>query len=168
MDTERIKVLFVCIHNSARSQMAEAFLKEIAGDIFEVSSAGIEAGKLNPLAVTAVSNIGIDISVNKSKSVLEFFKAGLSFDYVITVCDEAGGERCPIFPGVCKRLHWAIPDPSAATGTYNERLRRTRQVRDEIEKRVIGFLEDLVARRDNPDIDEDRMQARHLSANRGR
>ena len=146
MDMDKIKVLFVCIHNSARSQMAEAFLEEIAGDIFKVSSAGIEPGKLNTLAVTAMANVGIDISGNKTKSVLEFFKAGERFDYVITVCDDTGGERCPIFPGICKRLHWGIPDPAAFKGSYKERLRRTRQVRDAIEKKVIAFIKDVIDR----------------------
>src|SRR5579871_3354669 len=99
------KVLFVCIHNSARSQMAEAFLKRTCGDTFEVESAGIEPGKLNPVVVEAMKEVGIDISGNPTKAVWDFVKAGKSFSYVITVCDETSAERCPIFPGLTKRLH---------------------------------------------------------------
>ena len=94
------RVLFVCVHNSARSQMAEAFLKQLAGDRFEVESAGIEPGALNPIVVDAMKEIGIDISGNQTKDVFDFLKRGKAFSYVITVCDEASGERCPIFPGV--------------------------------------------------------------------
>lgn len=126
--------------------MAEAFLNETAGDIFEASSAGLDPGKLNPLAVTSMSNIGIDISAHKTKSVLEFFKMGEHFDYVITVCDEASGERCPIFPGVCKRIHWPIQDPSALKGSYKDKLNKTRNIRDSIEKKVLEFIKSVIGR----------------------
>src|SRR6185369_3558449 len=109
------KVLFVCIHNSARSQMAEAFLNEICGTEFEAQSAGIEPGNLNPIVVEAMREIGIDISGNKTKAVFDFVRSGSTFNYVITVCDETSAERCPIFPGVTTRLHWSFPDPSALT-----------------------------------------------------
>src|SRR5436853_4625987 len=112
------KVLFVCIHNSARSQMAEAFLNQICGSEFEAQSAGLEPGKLNPIVVEAMQEIGIDISRNRTKAVSDIRKSGKSFAYVITVCDEASAERCPIFPGVTTRLHWSFPDPSALSGAH--------------------------------------------------
>ncbi|HWD93105.1 MAG TPA: arsenate reductase ArsC [Verrucomicrobiae bacterium] len=130
------KVLFVCIHNSARSQMAEAFLNQICGAEFEAHSAGLEPGTLNPVVVEAMKEIGIDISGNKTKAVFDFVKSGESFAYVITVCDEASAERCPIFPGVITRLHWGFPDPSAASGSREEKLAQTRVIRDAIKKRV--------------------------------
>ena len=105
------KVLFVCVHNSARSQMAEAWCNHLYGDRFEAESAGLEPGILNPLAVEAMKEVGIDISHNKTQRVFDLFKAGRMFAYVITVCDEASAERCPIFPGVTQRLHWSFPDP---------------------------------------------------------
>ena len=116
------RVLFICVHNSARSQMAEAFLGEICGDQFEAHSAGLEPGELNPLAVEAMREIGTDISQRQTQSVFDVFKSGELFSYVITVCDETSAERCPIFPGVAKRLHWSFPDPAALTGTREERL----------------------------------------------
>jgi len=130
------KVLFVCIHNSARSQMAEAFLNQMCGEEFEAHSAGLEPGTLNPIVVEAMREIGIDISQNKTKAVFDFVKSGESFAYVITVCDEASAERCPIFPGVTTRLHWGFPDPSAAAGTREEKLAQTRVIRDAIQKQV--------------------------------
>ncbi|HUL44952.1 MAG TPA: arsenate reductase ArsC [Bacteroidota bacterium] len=137
---EKRKVLFVCVHNSARSQMAEAFLKKYGSERFEVESAGIEPGKLNPIVVDAMKEIGIDISMNRTKGVFDFLKQGKHFHYVITVCDETSGERCPIFPGVSERLHWNFDDPSGFTGSYEEKLKRTRAVRDEIEKRILAFV----------------------------
>ena len=98
------KVLFICVHNSARSQMAAAWLNEICGDYFEAESAGLEPGKLNPLAVQAMNEVGIDISKNKTQAVFDVFKGGQFFAYVITVCDENSAEKCPIFPGVTNRL----------------------------------------------------------------
>ncbi|MCF7873378.1 MAG: arsenate reductase ArsC [Candidatus Omnitrophica bacterium] len=126
------KVLFVCIHNSARSQMAEAFLNQLARDKFEAESAGLEPGKLNPLVVKVMQEVGIDISANKTKSVFDFYKQGKLYDYVITVCDESQSERCPVFPGVAKKLHWGFSDPSSFSGTDQEKLEKTRKVRDEI------------------------------------
>ena len=135
------KILFVCIHNSARSQMAEAFLSQICGGEFEAHSAGIEPGKLNPIVVEAMSEIGIDISGNKTKSVMDFIKSGQLFSYVITVCDETSAERCPIFPGGATRLHWGFPDPSSFQGAREERLEKTRQVRDMIKAKVEAWCE---------------------------
>lgn len=136
------KVLFVCIHNSARSQMAEAFLNLLAGDRFEAESAGLEPGSLNPLAVEAMKEIGIDISRNRVKGVFEFVKTGKLFHYVITVCDETSGNRCPIFPGYAKRLHWNFPDPSRLEGTYDEKLEKTRQIRDGVKARIEAWIKE--------------------------
>lgn len=137
---QKKRVLFVCIHNSARSQMAEAFLNNMAGDRFEAESAGIEPGVLNPLAVEVMKEAGIDISQNKTKGVFEFVKKGKLFHYVITVCDETSAKGCPAFPGLAKRLHWSFHDPSTFEGTYEERLEKTRRVRDEIKNRIIEWL----------------------------
>ena len=138
------KVLFVCVHNSARSQMAEAFLKLYGGDFFEVESAGIEPGRLNPLVVEAMQEIGINISRNKTKSAVDFLKQGRSYHYVITVCDEASAERCPIFPGVVKRLHWSFEDPSTLQGTKEERLAKIRAIRDSMKAKVLEFVQDTI------------------------
>lgn len=134
------KVLFVCIHNSARSQMAEAFLNELGRDRFEAKSAGIEPGTLNPLVVEAMRELGIDISAHKTKDVLGFSGPGQQFEYVITVCDEASAEKCPVFPGMATRLHWSFKDPSAFTGSREEKLLQVRKVRDEIRLQVIRFI----------------------------
>ena len=138
MTAEKTKqrVLFLCIHNSARSQMAAAYLKQVAGDRFEVESAGIEPGTLNPLAVAAMREAGIDISQNGTQSVFDLFESGRRFQYVISVCDAASAERCPIFPGVATRLNWSFADPSTFTGTDGERLRKTIAVRDEIREKI--------------------------------
>ncbi len=133
------RVLFVCIHNSARSQMAEAFLNLICGEHFEAHSAGLEPGKLNPIVVEAMKEIGIDISGKQTKPVFDYIKASKVFAYVITVCDEASAERCPIFSGVTTRLHWSFPDPSAFAGSHQEKLARTREVRDAIKARIEGW-----------------------------
>ncbi|MDD5217614.1 MAG: arsenate reductase ArsC [Candidatus Omnitrophica bacterium] len=140
---DKIRVLFVCVHNSARSQMAEAFLKKHGGDRFEVESAGIESGRLNPLAVAVMKEIRLDISQNKTKSVMDYFKQGKRYDYVITVCDESQSERCPVFPGRAQKLHWNFEDPSSFQGMWEDRVRRTREVRDRIEERVKDWLESL-------------------------
>ena len=137
------KVLFICTHNSARSQMAEAFLNEICGDNFEAHSAGLEPGNLNPLAVEAMREIGIDISQNQTQSVFEVFKSGELFAYVITACDESSAQSCPIFAGVTQRLHWSFPDPSELTGTHEERLAGTRKIRDQIRARLEMWCDEM-------------------------
>jgi arsenate reductase len=139
------KVLFICTHNSARSQMAEAFLKGICGDNFEAHSAGLEPGSLNPLAVEAMREIGIDISHNQTQSVFDVFKSGELFAYVITVCDESSAQHCPIFPGVTKRLHWSFPDPGELTGTHEERLAGTRKIRDQIRAQIEMWCDEMCA-----------------------
>ncbi len=138
---EKEKVLFVCIHNSARSQMAEAFLNNFGGDKFEAQSAGFEPGTLNPIVVEAMQEIGIDISKNKTKDVFDFFKQGRMFSYVITVCDESSAESCPIFPGMSTRLHWSFTDPSALEGSQENKLARTRTIRDDIKKKINEFIQ---------------------------
>jgi arsenate reductase (thioredoxin) len=133
---KRQKVLFVCVHNSARSQMAEAWLNALYGDRFEAKSAGLEPGGLNPLVVKAMDEVGIDISRNQPKSVYDLVKAGELFSWVITVCDEAAAERCPIFPGPARRLHWSFPDPALLTGTLEEKMNAVRKIRNGIKSAV--------------------------------
>lgn len=133
-------VLFVCIHNSARSQMAEAFLNTMGHDKFKAESAGIEKGSLNPLVVRAMQELDIDISNNETKEAFEFIRQGKRFDAVITVCDAASAERCPVFPGKVKRLAWSFPDPSQFQGTEEEKMQQIRIVRDEIKEKVSEFI----------------------------
>jgi len=133
MGLSKPKVLFLCTGNSARSQMAEGYLRHVAGDEFEPLSAGIEPKGLNPLAVEAMNEIGIDISHQKSKDVVSFL--GQYIPYIVTVCDNAR-ERCPIFPRSFKFLHWSFDDPAAAQGSREEKLAVFRRVRDEIAHRI--------------------------------
>jgi len=134
---DRKRVLILCTGNSARSQMAEGLLREMAGDQFEVASAGVAPTKIRPEALAAMRDIGIDISGHYSKSVDEF--AGQTFDYVITVCDNAN-EQCPSFPGKTKRLHWSLDDPAAVTGDEGQRLEAFRRIRDQINERLREFV----------------------------
>lgn len=137
------KVLFVCIHNSARSQMAEAFLNSICPEQFEAHSAGLEPGTLNANVVETMREIGIDISHKRTRAVSEFLKAGEMFSYVITVCDGASAERCPLFPGLTTRLHWGFQDPSRFSGTREHVLSRTREVRDTIRRKVEAWCAEV-------------------------
>ena len=134
------RVLFVCIHNSARSQMAEAYLRKFAGDRYEVESAGLEAGQLNPVAIQVMEEEGIDMSAHYAKTTAEMLKQGKTFNFVITVCDPKAAESCPIFPGVTKRLHWSFPDPSAFKGTPEDKLNFTREIREQIREAVSNFI----------------------------
>src|SRR5436853_6806307 len=127
------RVLFICTHNSARSQMAEGLLRHLGGDRFEVFSAGTEATQVRPLAIKAMAELGIDISKQQSKTLDRYLNE--PFDEVITVCDTAA-EACPVFPGAAKRHHWSFPDPSKATGSEAEQLAVYRRVRDEIQARI--------------------------------
>ena len=133
----RERVLFVCTHNSARSQMAEGFLRTFAGDRFEVASAGTEETRVNPLAVQVMSELDVDLSGQRSKTLDRFLDQ--PWDHVITVCDSAN-ERCPVFPRNVRRLHWSFEDPSRATGSEEERLSVFRRIRDEIAARIRGWL----------------------------
>jgi len=139
----QLNVLFVCIHNSARSQMAEAFLNKFGKGRFTAESAGLEAGILNPIVVDAMMEAGIDLSSNKTKDVFDFFKAGKRYNYVVTVCDESNAERCPIFPGTIENLHWSFKDPSALQGSYEEKLAATGIIRDEIKNKIINWVNEL-------------------------
>ncbi len=121
--------------------MAEAFLNRLGGELFEAKSAGFEPGKMNPLVVEAMSETGYDLSANETNSVFEFFKEGKRFNYVITVCDEGAAQRCPIFPGVTHRIHWSFEDPSSFEGRHEEKLAKTRVVRDAIAAQVQEFLD---------------------------
>lgn len=135
--TERKRVLILCTGNSARSQMAEGLLRNFAGAMFEVESAGVEPSFVRPQAIEAMREMGIDIRSHRSKSVDEF--TGQQFDYVITVCDNAN-ERCPAFPAQTKRIHWSFDDPAAAQGDEAARLAVFRRVRDEIAGRLREFV----------------------------
>ncbi len=139
---QKDKVLFICVHNSARSQMAAALLNNKCGEFFEAHSAGLEPDAINPLAVEALRELGIDISNNRTQRVFDVWKSGQIFQFVITVCSEAEAEGCPVFPGVTTRLHWPFDDPSKFTGTHEERLERTRRVRDQIRTRINAFCEE--------------------------
>ena len=133
------RVLFVCVHNSARSQMAEAWVNALFGERFEADSAGLEPGILNPLAVRVMAETGIDIAHKPTKSVVDVYNAGHRYDYVVTVCDATAAERCPIFPGTMQRLHWSFADPSQVTGTEEEKLAQVRIIRDQIRAKVEGW-----------------------------
>ena len=133
------KVLFLCVHNSARSQMGEAFLKKYGEGRFEAESAGLEPGKLNPYVVRAMGEVGIDISANATKSVFDLQQAGRAYDFVITVCSPEAAERCPLFPGRAEKIHWPFPDPSAMKGSDEEIMKGVREVRALIEKAVKDF-----------------------------
>src|SRR5215212_9884330 len=137
MGIQPFRVLFLCTHNSARSQMAEGLLRQLGKGRFEVFSAGTEATHVRPLAIKAMADLGIDISGQRSKVLTEYL--GEPFDYVITVCDQAN-ESCPVFPGAKNRLHWSFPDPSRASGTVEEQLAVYRKVRDAIDDRIKAEL----------------------------
>lgn len=143
MAITQIKILFLCIHNSARSQMAEAYLKKYGSDKFFTESAGLEAGKLNPLAIEVMQEEGIDISNNLTKDVSTFLKEGRFYHYVITVCDEASSARCPLFPGAHKKINWNFTDPSALTGSHEEKLETTRKIRNKIKEAIIALIKEL-------------------------
>jgi arsenate reductase (thioredoxin) len=139
---QKQKVLFICAHNSARSQMAAALLNRTCGEFFEAQSAGLEPGTINPLAVEVLQELGIDISKNETQHVFDVWTSGQIFQFVITVCSESEAEGCPIFAGVTRRLHWPFDDPSKFTGTHNERLEGTRRVRDQIRAKIDSFCEE--------------------------
>ena len=135
------RILFVCVHNSARSQMAEAFLRKYGEERFVAESAGLEPGTINPLVVEVMKEEGIDLSDKSTNSVYDYYREGRSYDYVITVCSKDAAERCPIFPGDGKRLYWPFDDPSKVRGTHEEKLVEVRRIRNEIREQLLSFLE---------------------------
>lgn len=139
------RVLFVCIHNSARSQMAEEMLRKLAGDRFEVESAGLEPGEINPLVREAMLEEGVDLTEKKTQSVFALRQAGKRYHTVVTVCGPEAEERCPVFPGATRTLRWEFPDPSRLQGTDEEKLTRVREIRELIMIEIRKFIsrEDL-------------------------
>ncbi len=140
---DKTKVLFLCVHNSGRSQIAEEYFKRIGGSNFEVESAGLQPTDINPFVLEVMKEDGFDLSEKKTQSAWELFKAGRMFRYVITVCDRAHEEECPLFPRPFVQLNWPFPDPRSFTGTEDERIQKTRQLRDSIKARVEQFVADL-------------------------
>ena len=139
---DKYKVLFVCVHNSARSQMTEAYLNKYGGDRFEADSAGLEPGILNPLVVKVLKEEGIDISNHSTTDVFDLVRKGNFYSYVVTVCDKEAAERCPIFPGVREYINWSFKDPSKFEGSYEEKLIATRAVRDQIKYHILEWIKE--------------------------
>src|SRR3989338_287187 len=131
------RVLFLCTGNSARSQMAEGFLRHMAGDRFEVFSAGVKPTAVNLLVIKVMAEIGIDISKHMSKSVMEFIDQ--NFDYVVTVCGNAQ-KTCPVFPGEHEKIHWDLEDPAASEGSEEDKLKVFRKIRNDIKNNVLVFI----------------------------
>ena len=139
----KIRVLFICGHNSGRSQMAEAFLNDMAGDRIHVESAGLKPKPVNPLVVEVMQELGYDLSQAESDSVCDFFKEGRLYDYVSTVCDETAAGQCPVFPGITNRYHWPFKDPEELNGTHGEKLEGLREIRNQIREKVGAWLKTL-------------------------
>lgn len=138
------KVLFVCGHNSGRSQMAQAWMNHLCPERFYAQSAGINpAASLNELVVEVMHEEGIDISRNRPRSVFDVYKSGETFSYIITVCDQASAEKCPVFLGLIRQMHWSFPDPSALAGTRDEKVEQTRQIRDSIREKVLAWCSQM-------------------------
>lgn len=138
------KVLFVCGHNSGRSQMAQAWMNHLCPERFYAQSAGINpAASLNELVVEVMHEEGIDISRNRPRSVFDVYKSGETFSYIITVCDQASAEKCPVFLGLIRQMHWSFPDPSALAGTRDEKLEQTRRIRDSIREKVLAWCSQM-------------------------
>jgi len=140
-DFEKKRVLFICVHNSGRSQMAEAFLNALAGDRFQAESAGFDPTRVYPLVIKAMHEIGIDLSRNRTQSVFKLYQQGKLFDYVITVCEESTENQCPMFPGVTRRLNWPFDNPESFEGTHEEKLKQVKRVRDEIRARIESWVQ---------------------------
>ena len=140
---DKVKVLFVCKHNSARSQIAEAFLRRIDEDRFEVESAGVEPTALNPLVVEVMQELGIDLSQKKAQSVFELYKEGRLYHYVIAVCSKAVAEKCPIFPNTLAQLHWPFENPEKFTGSPEEKLDKVRALREKIKEKITAWTKNI-------------------------
>lgn len=134
-------VLFICVHNSARSQMAEEYVRVLSDGRLTVESAGFEPTEVNSLVIEAMKEEGIDLSGKKTQGVFDLFKQGRTYRYVITVCDESEGGQCPIFPGMTHRLHLPFPDPAKLTGTHEVIMTEVRKIRDEIKRLMSDFVE---------------------------
>jgi arsenate reductase len=139
----KIRVLFVCTHNSARSVMAETFMNDLGGDRFHAESAGLEPRETNPLVIRVMKEEGYDLSGRKGNSIFEYFKEGRLYDYVVYVCASEDEDRCPVFPGVRRSLHWPFPDPSRLEGREEEKLSETRRIRDQIRSRIEEWIRTL-------------------------
>jgi arsenate reductase len=146
------KVLFICVHNSARSQMAEAWLDYTCREVFEAQSAGLELGKINPLVVRAMAEVGIDLSHKKAQRVFDLWNSGQTFQFVITVCSDAEAKGCPIFAGVTTRLQWSFPDPSQLKGSEEEQMRAVRKIRDEIRVKIEEWCEEVCPEQLTPQV----------------
>ena len=125
--------------------MAETFLKAIGGERFEVESAGFEPRPIDPYVIEVMKEVGYDLSDNTSDSVMQFFKEGRLYDYVITVCDESVENECPVFPGIARRLHWPFPDPKKVSGTDAEKLQKVRSIRDDIKRQIYLFIKNTTS-----------------------
>ncbi|MGM0770862.1 MAG: arsenate reductase ArsC [Halobacteriota archaeon] len=139
---EKIKVLFICTHNSGRSQMAEEYLNRIAGTNYEAESAGYEPSKINPLVLEVMKEDGFDLGDKKTRDAWDLFREGKFFNYVITVCDRANEEECPLFPKPFNQLNWPFPDPESFAGSKEEKLNKTRSLRDSIKEKIQQFVEE--------------------------
>lgn len=138
------KVLFVSVHNSGRSQMAQAWLNHLCPRLFEALSAGITpAGQTNPLVIQAMREAGIDISDTRPRSVYDVYRSGEVFSYIITVCDQESAEKCPVFLGLIRQLHWSFPDPCTMPGSDDEVLGRIRTIRDAIREKVAAWCAEM-------------------------
>ncbi len=140
---KKIKVLFVCVHNSARSQMAEAYLRRIGGELFEAESAGFKPTSVNPLVIAAMAEDGFDLSTKKAQAAWNLFREGKFYNYVITVCDRAYEQECPVFPKPFVQLQWSFPDPESFSGTDSEKMEQIRALRDNIRTRIKEFVEEI-------------------------
>lgn len=140
-----MRILFVCVHNSARSQMAEAYLRRFCGDAAVVESAGLEPTSVNPLVVAVMAEDGIDLAGKGTQKVFDLYRQGRLYDAVITVCEESLESLCPVFPGVTHRLHLPFPDPAGLTGSASEKLAQVRVIRDRIRERMAALAEEIAA-----------------------
>lgn len=141
MEREKIRVLFVCVSNSFRSQIADTILNHKYGEFFVAESAGFRKKSINPLAIEVMKEYGLDISNKSVDALLDFYNQGRKYDYVITVCNRGEEEDCPIFPGIVTRLSWReFRDPDDFTGTEEEKLEMARKLRDDIAKRIDEFV----------------------------
>jgi len=131
-----LRVLFICEHNSARSQMAEAYLQNLGGDVFEVESCGIEAGSINPMVIEVMEEKGYDLRGKTTRTALNLVQQGKSYDIIVTVCSRKASEQCPIFPGKALRMNWPFEDPAKAEGDRETKLESIREIRDRIEEKV--------------------------------